>query len=88
VAALLHSCGPQRPGTRATAVRRAAPRPSGGRGGVRGARGDRAELESDTTILLLGSNEFHGSEGEPYPTGSKLLYVVMTRANELVHGRR
>lgn len=41
--------------------------------------------EADTTILLLGSNEFHGSEGEPYPTGSKLLYVVMTRARQKAH---
>ncbi|MGQ4482629.1 UvrD-helicase domain-containing protein [Streptomyces sp. SAS_276] len=41
--------------------------------------------EADTTILLLGSNEFHGSEGEPYPTGSKLLYVVMTRARKEAH---
>ncbi|CAM5447401.1 AAA family ATPase [Streptomyces hirsutus] len=41
--------------------------------------------EADSTILLLGSNEFHGSEGEPYPTGSKLLYVVMTRARQKAH---
>jgi DNA helicase-2/ATP-dependent DNA helicase PcrA len=41
--------------------------------------------EADTTILLLGENEFHGSEGEPYPTGSKLLYVVMTRARKKAH---
>ncbi|MFD6912382.1 UvrD-helicase domain-containing protein [Streptomyces virginiae] len=41
--------------------------------------------EADTTILLLGNNEFHGSEGEPYPTGSKLLYVVMTRARQRAH---
>ncbi|MFG2800503.1 hypothetical protein [Streptomyces pseudovenezuelae] len=36
--------------------------------------------EADTTILLLGSNEFQGSEGEPYPTGPELLCVVLTRA--------
>ncbi|MFF8482021.1 hypothetical protein [Streptomyces antibioticus] len=41
--------------------------------------------EADTTILLLGDNEFHGSEGELYPTGSKLLYVVMTRARQKAH---
>ncbi|MGA5441918.1 UvrD-helicase domain-containing protein [Streptomyces griseoincarnatus] len=41
--------------------------------------------EADITILLLGDNEFHGSEGEPYPTGSKLLYVVMTRARKKAH---
>ncbi|MGW0569888.1 UvrD-helicase domain-containing protein [Streptomyces tauricus] len=41
--------------------------------------------EADVTILLLGNNEFHGYEGEPYPTGSKLLYVVMTRARKRAH---
>ncbi|MFI5690060.1 ATP-binding domain-containing protein [Streptomyces sp. NPDC051636] len=41
--------------------------------------------EADTTILLLGNNEFHSSEAEPYPTGSKLLYVVMTRARKKAH---
>nr|WSW65642.1 UvrD-helicase domain-containing protein [Streptomyces sp. NBC_00995] len=38
--------------------------------------------EADTTILLLGSEEFYGYEGEPFPNGSKLLYVVMTRARK------
>lgn len=41
--------------------------------------------EADTTILLLGSDEWYGSEEEPYPTGSKLLYVVMTRARNNAH---
>jgi DNA helicase-2/ATP-dependent DNA helicase PcrA len=41
--------------------------------------------EADTTILLLGRDEWYGSEGEPYPTGSKLLYVVMTRARKNAH---
>ncbi|MFF2619348.1 UvrD-helicase domain-containing protein [Kitasatospora sp. NPDC058046] len=41
--------------------------------------------EADTTILLLGSDEYHGSEREPFPTGSKLLYVVMTRARKTAH---
>ncbi|MFD9770734.1 UvrD-helicase domain-containing protein [[Kitasatospora] papulosa] len=38
--------------------------------------------EADTTILLLGSEEFYGYEGEPFLNGSKLLYVVMTRARK------
>jgi len=41
--------------------------------------------EADTTILLLGTDEWHGHEGEPYPNGSKLLYVVMTRAKTQAH---
>lgn len=41
--------------------------------------------EADTTILLLGSDEFYGYEDEPYPNGSKLLYVVMTRARKHAH---
>jgi DNA helicase-2/ATP-dependent DNA helicase PcrA len=41
--------------------------------------------EVDVTILLLGNDEYHGDEGEPYPTGSKLLYVVMTRARKRAH---
>ena len=41
--------------------------------------------EADTTILLLGSDEFHGYESEPFPAGSRLLYVVMTRARRRAH---
>lgn len=43
--------------------------------------------EADTTILLLGPgpNEFYGYESEPYPDGSRLLYVVMTRARHQAH---
>lgn len=41
--------------------------------------------EADTTILLLGSDEFHGKESEPFPQGSRLLYVVMTRARQRAH---
>jgi DNA helicase-2/ATP-dependent DNA helicase PcrA len=41
--------------------------------------------EADTTILLLGPNEFYGYESEPYPDGSCLLYVVMTRARHQAH---
>jgi ATP-dependent DNA helicase UvrD/PcrA len=41
--------------------------------------------EADTTILLLGSDEYYGSEGEPFLDGSRLLYVVMTRARHQAH---
>jgi DNA helicase-2/ATP-dependent DNA helicase PcrA len=41
--------------------------------------------EADTTILLLGADENHGSEAEPFPDGSRLLYVVMTRARHRAH---
>ncbi|MFE6500129.1 UvrD-helicase domain-containing protein [Kitasatospora sp. NPDC057738] len=41
--------------------------------------------EADTTILLLGDDEYYGPEGEPFPSGSRLLYVVMTRAREQAH---
>jgi len=41
--------------------------------------------EADTTILLLRSDEWHGYESEPFPAGSRLLYVVMTRARHRAH---
>ncbi|MCM4082266.1 UvrD-helicase domain-containing protein [Paractinoplanes hotanensis] len=41
--------------------------------------------EADTTILLLQDDEYHGRERPPFPTGSKLLYVVMTRARHQAH---
>ncbi|MFJ6148932.1 hypothetical protein ACIQH7_35685 [Streptomyces anulatus] len=34
--------------------------------------------EADTTILLLADDEYYGPEGEPFSSGSRLLYVVMT----------
>jgi DNA helicase II / ATP-dependent DNA helicase PcrA len=36
--------------------------------------------EADTTILLLQPDEYHGREAHPYPRGSKLVYVLLTRA--------
>jgi len=41
--------------------------------------------EADATVLLLQEDEYHGKEGEPYPTASRLLYVCMTRARGLAH---
>lgn len=36
-------------------------------------------------ILLLADDEYYGPEGEPFPIGSRLLYVVMTRARHQAH---
>lgn len=41
--------------------------------------------EADATVLFLQEDEYHGKEREPYPTGSRLLYVCMTRARERAH---
>lgn len=41
--------------------------------------------EADATVLMLQPSEFHGHESEPYPTGSRLLYVCLTRARERAH---
>jgi DNA helicase-2/ATP-dependent DNA helicase PcrA len=41
--------------------------------------------EADTTILLLRPDEWYGNEQHPYPKGSRLLYVVMTRARQRAH---
>jgi hypothetical protein len=32
--------------------------------------------EADATVPLLRPDEFHGYKAEPYPTGSRLLYVL------------
>ncbi len=36
--------------------------------------------EADATIVVLRGNDYYGREAEPMPNGSKLLYVVLTRA--------
>lgn len=36
--------------------------------------------EADATIVVLRGNDYFGNEAEPMPVGSKLLYVVLTRA--------
>lgn len=41
--------------------------------------------EADATVLMLHPDEYHGPESEPYPTGSRLLYVCLTRARERAH---
>lgn len=41
--------------------------------------------EAGATVLMLQPDEFHGYEGEPFTTGSRLLYVCLTRARERAH---
>ncbi len=41
--------------------------------------------EADATVLMLQPDEYHGRESEPYPMGSRLLYVCLTRARERAH---
>jgi DNA helicase-2/ATP-dependent DNA helicase PcrA len=36
--------------------------------------------EADATIVVLRGNDYFGREAEPMPVGSKLVYVVLTRA--------
>jgi DNA helicase-2/ATP-dependent DNA helicase PcrA len=36
--------------------------------------------EADATVVVLRSNDFYGTEKPPFPVGSRLLYVVLTRA--------
>jgi DNA helicase-2/ATP-dependent DNA helicase PcrA len=36
--------------------------------------------EADATVVVLRSNDFYGTERSPFPAGSRLLYVVLTRA--------
>lgn len=36
--------------------------------------------EADATIVVLRGNDYFGRETEPMPVGSRLLYVVLTRA--------
>ncbi len=38
--------------------------------------------EADATIVVLREKDYYGKEPEPMPTGSKLLYVVLTRARK------
>jgi DNA helicase-2/ATP-dependent DNA helicase PcrA len=36
--------------------------------------------EADATVVVLRSNDYYGTEPAPFPVGSRLLYVVLTRA--------
>jgi DNA helicase-2/ATP-dependent DNA helicase PcrA len=36
--------------------------------------------EADATVVVLRGNDYYGTERPPFPVGSRLLYVVLTRA--------
>lgn len=36
--------------------------------------------EADATVVVLRASDYYGKEHEPMSAGSKLLYVVLTRA--------
>lgn len=36
--------------------------------------------EADAVVILCGDDDFHGYETEPFVDGSRLLYVILTRA--------
>lgn len=38
--------------------------------------------ETDAVIILCGDDDFHGYENEPFVDGSRLLYVILTRARK------
>jgi DNA helicase-2/ATP-dependent DNA helicase PcrA len=40
--------------------------------------------EADATIVVLREGDFMGTEGEPFPTTSRLLYVVFSRARQRI----
>jgi DNA helicase-2/ATP-dependent DNA helicase PcrA len=40
--------------------------------------------EADATIVVLREGDFMGTEGEPFPTTSRLLYVVFSRARHRI----
>lgn len=40
--------------------------------------------EADAVIILSGDDDFHGYETEPFVEGSRLLYVILTRARNEV----
>lgn len=40
--------------------------------------------EADAVIIVFRKDDYHGAEGEPFPTLSRLLYVILTRARNQV----
>jgi DNA helicase-2/ATP-dependent DNA helicase PcrA len=40
--------------------------------------------EADAVIIVFRSGDYHGSENEPFPALSRLLYVILTRARNQV----
>lgn len=40
--------------------------------------------EADAVVIHCGDDDYHGREGEPFVEGSRLLYVILTRARREV----
>lgn len=40
--------------------------------------------EADAVIVVFRNDDYHGTEGEPFPALSRLLYVILTRARNEV----
>ena len=40
--------------------------------------------EADAVIILSDDDDYHGKEREPFVQGSRLLYVILTRARREV----
>jgi DNA helicase-2/ATP-dependent DNA helicase PcrA len=40
--------------------------------------------EADAVIIAFSKSDYHGPEGEPFPTASRLLYVTLTRARQYI----
>jgi DNA helicase-2/ATP-dependent DNA helicase PcrA len=40
--------------------------------------------EADAIIIAFRNDDYHGTESEPFPTLSRLLYVILTRARNQV----
>jgi DNA helicase-2/ATP-dependent DNA helicase PcrA len=40
--------------------------------------------EADAVIIAFRNGDYHGSEGEPFPAASRLLYVILTRARKQI----
>ena len=40
--------------------------------------------EADAVVIVCSDDDYHGDEAEPFPDGSRLLYVILTRARQEV----
>jgi DNA helicase-2/ATP-dependent DNA helicase PcrA len=40
--------------------------------------------EADAVIIAFRDTDYHGTEAEPFPAASRLLYVALTRARQQV----
>ena len=40
--------------------------------------------EADAVVIAFRNRDYHGKEGEPFPAASRLLYVILTRAQKQI----